>query len=175
MNKNKLILNINGMTLVEALLTIIVLGVVMLIVTSMIIQSYNVFENTSERLTKNRLVEIMLQDIKNHIRTATNKDNYNKSEILNASGQKIGELYSFQSFPNNNTTKINYEIKHLNEDKLIFYENNKVIREINNVLKFNITRKGYLFYIKIIFSDESNNEKEKTLTIFARNFMSVDD
>lgn len=172
MNKKIFIFNKNGMTLVEALLAIIVLGVVILIVTSMIIQSYNIFRNTSERLTTNRLVDIMMQDIKNSFRTASE---YSESKIYNASNQEIGELYSFFAFPNNNETKINYEIKYFYDNELIFYENNVTIREIDNVTKFNIQDDGYLFYITINFIDENTNEKEKNQTVFARNFMTVDD
>ena len=165
---NKFISIDNGLTLVEILMTIIILGVVILIVTSMIIQSFSIVDDSSQRITQNRLVEIMLEDISNYFRSATD------FTVVSSS------VYEFEAYSpydgNENTYRISYDNTN---SELIFEENGNVLRVVSGISSFNIISgtdsNSYIYQISVTYTDENGIQFEKQINLYARNLASSED
>lgn len=62
--------NNKGLTLVELLITIVILGLVMIVISTILFQAFAMFRDSTERVSNNRLLEIMIADLNNNIREA---------------------------------------------------------------------------------------------------------
>lgn len=159
------ILDNKGVTLVEILMAIVILSVVMIIVYSMLFQTYEIVESSSIRVTDNRMVEFVFEDISNYIRKL---ESYNRSNEEDNKDHYLIESYSSKE---KKTIEIliiydeNYNIL-----KLLNNENDEVIKRINNVTNFNINRldNSNIFNLNLTFNDGVEFNKFKTIT--ARNF-----
>lgn len=172
---NKFISIDNGFTLVEILMTVIILGVVMLIVTSMIIQSFNIVDDSSQRITQNRLVEIMIEDISNYFRSAT--------DFTEISSNK----YEFEAYSPYDGNEKTYRISYDNTaHELIFEENGDILRKISeiypNILGEDVIQvvKGtgnnsYVYKIIVKYEDKNGIQNEKLINLYARNLASSED
>lgn len=158
MNK---ILNNKAITLVELLIAITVFSAVMIIAISMIIQSFNIINRSSEQVSKNQLAEIMLEDITNNLR------------IVESVVKDENNLWEFK-FPDNYTDD-KLEIK-ISDNKLQMKIDGKVIRVINNIKNIDIVEivndeDGYTgrIIVKMKVKDETGRIIEKRKTVLARN------
>jgi prepilin-type N-terminal cleavage/methylation domain-containing protein len=165
---NKFISIDNGFTLVEILMTIIILGVVILIVTSMIIQSFSIVDDSSQRITQNRLVEIMLEDISKYFRSATD------FTVVSSN------VYEFEAYSPYNGNENTYRISYNDTDsELTFEENNNVLREVTGISFFDMssgaTSNSYIYQISVKYIDENGIQNEKQINLYARNLASSED
>ncbi|PTV99089.1 prepilin-type N-terminal cleavage/methylation domain-containing protein [Halanaerobium saccharolyticum] len=160
MNKNEHLVYNNGITLIEILMAVIILGAVMSIATPMIIQTFNIVEDSSVRITKNRMADIMLEDISKYFRSAVS---YDKNTINGL------DIYEFEAFSPQDGNRKNYKIIETSDSKLEFRENGNLIRKIDNVDDFNINEDNpplYIFKLRVIIQSE---EIIKQFNLDARN------
>ena len=61
----------DGFTVIELLMAIIILGVVMAAITTMIVQSFNVFDSSTRRMSAGQLAELALSEVGGYLRSAT--------------------------------------------------------------------------------------------------------
>lgn len=162
MNNKKLSNNI-GITLIEILMAVIVLGAVMSVVTPMIIQSFNIVEDSSVRISQNRLADIMLKNIGDHLKSAVSP--VNEENKMNGS-----TIYEFDAYSLQNGNKKSYKIIKTSDSELEFKENGNLLREIRNVKHFDIIKDNsplYILELKVL--TESGEIINKQLNINARN------
>jgi len=158
MNNRKININ-RGFTILEVILTIIVLTVVLTISSSIIIQTFNIFEDSTERLTRNRLAEIMLTDIAQYLRAATETDSLKDNKIFKAYSPAGG-------------TEKNYSFEYREADnKLLFKEEGNLLRKLDYVSEngFVIDTDGDMIEIFITINNEAGNKVKKSLKVYARN------
>lgn len=154
---NKTIKN-NGFTLVEILISITIFSVVMLIATSMIIQSFSIINRSSETVSTKQLSEIMLGDITNNLRRI---NRYDEDEFESDNG-----IWEFTFDENNTDVKLKLiftgnelKMKHDNED----------IRIIENVQKFDIEKNANRFIVELEVIDETGQNINKRREVLSRN------
>lgn len=162
MNK---ILNNKALTLVELLVAITVFSALMIIATSMIIQSFDIINRSSEQVSTNQLAEIMLEDITNNLR------------IVESVVKDENNLWEFK-FPDNYVDD-KIEIKFANNKLKLEIDDkdkSKKIRFLEKVEDYDIEiiekeEDGYTgrIIIKLNVKDETGKIIEKRKTILARN------
>lgn len=162
MNKKSIILNQSGITLIEILIAIIVLGIIMSIVTPMIIQSFTIVEDSSVRISQNRLADIMLEEISKYFKSIIPTSYTNK----NIDGLKI---YEFEAFSPQDGNKKNYKIVETSDSNLEFREEGNLLNRIENINNFNIKNDSPLYTLNLKFTNENGVELNKQLNIFTRN------
>lgn len=147
------VINIKGVTLVELLIAITIFSVVMMIATSMIIQSFNIFNRSVDTVSTKQLAEVMLVDITNNIREiiSYNKENNNEWD-----------------FTLNNGSEINLEIKYSGDEVQMLVED-EIIRSIKNVDDFYIERSENRFIIYLEVEDEEGEIIIKRKEVLSRN------
>lgn len=158
MNK---IINNKGITLVEILVAITVFSAVMIIATSMIIQSFNIINRSSEQVSRKQLAEIMLEDITNNLRqidsVISDEDN----------------SWEFNFLDGNANDKLKIE---LNDNKLEMKIDGKDIRVTKNIKNPDIEiikdEKGNStgrIIVEFEIEDETGRTIKKRKEILARN------
>lgn len=70
----KIIQKNSGITLIEVILATVILGVVLTLTTTMIIQSFNIVEPSSQRMSAKQLTELNLREIARYVRNARKID-----------------------------------------------------------------------------------------------------
>ena len=157
----------DGFTVIELLMAIIILGVVMAAITTMIVQSFNVFDSSTRRMSAGQLAELALSEVGGYLRSAT-------------------DVTSDGNIDDNNKPDGPWKFKgyHLdNEDEIVMLEFNLVNKSLqlkvndiekriilNNVEEFDIsTINGNEFEIFIKVEDGDENIAEKRLNISSRN------
>lgn len=159
MNK---ILNNRAITLVEILIAITVFSVVMIIVTSMIIQSFNIINSSSETVSTKQLAEIMLDDITNNLR------------IIKSVVREENNLWEFNFQENYDDNKIKLEITN---NTLKIKIDGKVVRVLDNVQNTDIVEivkdgtgnpTGKII-VNLNVEDETGRTINKRKIILARN------
>lgn len=154
---NKTLKN-SGITLIEILVSIIIFSAVMLIATSMIIQSFNIINRSSETVGTKQLSEIMLKDLTNNLRQI---NSYNQDEFTNNNN-----IWEFTI--NDNDTDVNLKII-LSGDELKMKHDNEDIRIIENVQKFDIEKNENRFIIELEIIDETGQTINKRREVLSRN------
>lgn len=159
MNK---ILNNRAITLVEILIAITLFSVVMIIATSMIIQSFNIINSSSETVSTKQLAEIMLDDITNNLR------------IIESVIREENNLWEFNFQENYDENIIKLEIVN---NKLQMKIDGKVIRVLDNVKNTDILEivkdgtgnpTGEII-VKLNVEEETGRTINKRKIILARN------
>lgn len=148
------VINIKGVTLVELLIAITIFSVVMIIATSMIIQSFNTFNRSVDTVSTKQLAEVMLVDITNNLR-----------EITSFKGE-ANEVWNFTT--EDNGSDVNLKIIYSDKELKISIDN-KIIRNINNVENFNIERSANRFIIYLEVEDEEGEIIIKRKEVLSRN------
>lgn len=148
------VINIKGVTLVELLIAITIFSVVMIIATSMIIQSFNTFNRSVDTVSTKQLAEVMLVDITNNLR-----------EITSFKGE-ANEVWNFTT--EDNGSDVNLKIIYSDKELKISIDN-KIIRNINNVENFNIERSANRFIIDLEVEDETGKFIKKRREVLSRN------
>ncbi|TDO92248.1 prepilin-type N-terminal cleavage/methylation domain-containing protein [Halanaerobium saccharolyticum] len=167
MNKNEHLLDNNGITLIEILMSVIILGLVMAIATPMIIKTFNIVEDSSVRITQNRMADIMLEDISKYFKSAVSFEENTINGL---------EIYKFEAFSPQDGNKKNYKIIETSDSKLEFRENGKLIRKIDSVDDFDINKDNsplYIFKLRVI--NQSEEIIIKQLNLDARNIAVEDE
>lgn len=147
------VINIKGVTLVELLIAITIFSVVMMIATSMIIQSFNIFNRSVDTVSTKQLAEVMLVDITNNLR-----------EIISYNGENNNEW----DFTLNNGSEVNLEIKYSGDEVQMLVED-EIIRSIKNVDDFDIERSENRFIIYLEVEDEEGEIIIKRKEVLSRN------
>lgn len=124
---NGIIKSDDGITLVEILLAIAIIGIVISMSTGMIVQVFRIIIPNTERMSVKKMAENNLSEITPYVRNAKEIDN----NII--------------------TTTKNYKLElDQNENKVIIEdENGNIIRTINNISKFETDENNGLYTIVI--------------------------
>lgn len=155
--------NNKGLTLVELLITLTILALVMTLIATILIQAFNVFNSSTERISTNRLTQIMVEDITQNIReysyfdfednnkwkfTSDRTDDFiikydeNKKELtLNKSDEEFRKLEGVEAFNLKSYASDQIEYyKKIGENKEIKFKNGKKIlfKEDEIIFKDNI-------------------------------------
>ena len=146
---NDIIKNENGITLVEILLAIAIIGIVISMSTGMIVQVFKIIIPNNERMNVKQMAEINLREITPYVRNAEDIDI--DSNVV--------------------TTTNNHELKKDGDKIIIRDENDIIIRTINNISKFEINENSDLYTIIIekCVSNECNNIVSLKTEIYPRN------
>lgn len=153
--------NNKGVTLVELLIAIVVLGVVMTIVPLFLFPSFNILRDNSTRVTNNQLAEIMLNDMTSYLREARTDG---ETEIKNAIEEHI---FYKDSDSGDEDFRIIYNE---NNQSLEIREDSSIIRTLERVKSFSKTGPvESSFRINFIIEDENGNYIEKSKSVFSRN------
>lgn len=153
--------NNKGLTLVELLITLTILAIVMTLVATILVQAFNIFNSSTERVSNNRLTQIMVEDITQNIREYSYFDfknnnkwefdpdktnnfiieyNENKKKLsLTKSGNKFRSLEGVESF----------KLKSYASDQIEYY--NEVGK--NKEIEFKNSQKILFKEDEIIFND----------------------
>jgi|GEM_PF-6415539 prepilin-type N-terminal cleavage/methylation domain-containing protein len=151
-----------ALTLIEILLVVIILGIVIAIATTMIIQTFGVVGSSSSRMSTKQLTALAEERIEKHLRTAFDSDDNDFGE---EQSQWIFKGYSDAG------EKIDYQVDH-NNDKLtltIGTQSGEVI--LNNVNDFYIEKVDNKGVFRLYFDVKDNTDSIKSKKIVtARNY-----
>lgn len=156
----KYLIDKRALTLIEILLSIIILGVVVTIATTMIIQTFGIVGSSSSRMSTKQLTALAEDRIEKHLRTAAKNpdNNFGKESPWVFSG------YSNEGDP----VKYKLELKNNQLHLKVGIQAEEVI--LNNVNKFYIIDENNgVFKLYFDVNDDSNSiSSEKIVT--ARNY-----
>ena len=156
-----------GFTLVEVIMTILILGVVFSIVTPIVIQSFNIFDISTRRMSANQLAEVAKNEVSQYLRTA-----------IDGSFESNNGSWKFRGFhPESDNDPVNIEIKLENQDLIlnVSKDNGEVIEDEKLIAynvseeNFDISLNGNTFDITIEINDENNRVVKKNFTVISRN------
>lgn len=168
--KNKYIIDMSGMTLVEVLMTLIILGVVMLVITTMIVQAYNVFRSSTTRMSVGQLAEMTIREVSEYLKSATP---VNESFDFTGNDTSWNFIAYYQDERRWFEVEFNGDIVSLemynidNGERGTFIEERDLAYEID---EFIMTSNNGEFEIKIVYQDEFGDRVEKNSTSRSRNF-----
>ncbi|ADO77001.1 pilus assembly FimT family protein [Halanaerobium praevalens] len=166
MNKNNCFFYNKGITIIEILITVMILGVVFSVASPMIIQTFNIFDKSSIRITQNRLADLMLEDISTHFKSAMS---YNEKKINGLN------IYEFEAYSPQSGNQKTYKIIETANSELEFRENGNLIRRIENVEKFKINNDNPpIYFLELKINKENGEKLEKQISLYARNITSED-
>jgi len=164
--------NIKGLTLVELLVAITLLGFVLTIATAMILPSYEIYDSSTRRMSASQLAELAKTEVSGYLRMAIDdEDKENKF----GDDRDNWEFYGYHRDEGNDIVK--YILSH-NSDRLEIEvrnsENEEITRHsrmiVNNVKDFHIVEidsNSLELYIEI---DDGEKLAEKRITVNPRNF-----
>lgn len=151
-----------GLTVIEMLIAIVILGVVMSIATSMVIQSFNIFGSSTRRMSASQLTELAQTEVALHLRSAKTKIYVDADE----------NIYEFDGFYEGNEGTLKFVFDSNSEKLLLSFEKpgeDTINRTIaNNIVEFEVEGESNEFDIYIKAKDD-NNTSEKRLSITSRN------
>lgn len=160
--KDKFIFNYRGLSLVEVLLSIIILGIVISIVTMMTIQTFNIVGTSSNRLSSSQLADLALAKIEKHLQTAVknNSNDFGKNKVK----------WKFTGYSDDGK-KEKYIIELKNNNLYLKISDKPKEQILENVKAFFIseTNTEGAFKISLKLTDESN-KVEKDLLVISRNY-----
>lgn len=119
--------NDKGLTLVELLIAIVILTIVMALIATILVQTFNIFSNSTERVSKDRLIQIMIEDLSQNIREGHYFDfRNNNTWIFYSAKDSEGNLIE------------NFRIENSN-DKLSIVKDGSEVRVLEGVNKFKLS------------------------------------
>lgn len=160
-------LNNNGITLVELLVGIILIGVVFMIVTTLVVQSFDIFRSSTDRMNANQLIELAQSEIVGCLRAAYS----GADEDINRFGENR-DYWQFKSrCPDGN--EVVYRIRHENSELNIYIgkDVNSLSLErrvIGNVSDFYLDKDDNIFTV-FIETEVDGSSAEKTIKVSSRN------
>ncbi|MFO7815579.1 MAG: prepilin-type N-terminal cleavage/methylation domain-containing protein [Halanaerobiales bacterium] len=139
----------NGITLVEILLAIAIIGIVISMSTGMIARAFRIIIPNTERMSVKKMAENNLQEIIPYVRNAKDIDADN----------------------NIVTTTKSYKVQQSENKIIIKDENDNIIRNINNILEFEIKNSSdlYTIIIKKCVNNKCNDTISLETEIYPRN------
>ncbi|MFW6378289.1 MAG: type IV pilus modification PilV family protein, partial [Bacillota bacterium] len=138
------------------LMAILILGVVMAAITTMIVQSFDVFDSSTRRMSAGQLAELGLSEVGGYLRTATNFEHNVNWKFDGYHPETDDQNVKFELSLDNESLKLN--VTGLNERTIL-----------NNVKDFNINEDDGDFIINIEVEDSEGNTANKRLTVRSRN------
>jgi len=163
----------NGFTLIELIIAIFLMGVVISIASVMLVQSFNVFESSTRRMSASQLAELTKREVTSYLRSAT-------TGVSNGEDTDTWEFRAFHPNRDYDTPK-DFEITNV-DGRLELTVNGGVIESrvlVNNVTEFNIDSESGenwdgSFVIDVKTEDERGNTASKTFSVRSRNFIETD-
>ena len=170
----------DGFTIIELLMAIIILGVVMAAITTMIVQSFNVFDSSTRRMSAGQLTELALSEVGGYLRAVRGPRNISDYNLYidpdtGEIDPEIDKEYDFSGFYNDE--QVNIKIEYISDsNRLVLAVDGDVERNmLNNVTGFYIDideeddelTGNFDIYIKA--EDGEGNIAEKRLNIKSRN------
>ncbi|MFW5988234.1 MAG: type IV pilus modification PilV family protein [bacterium] len=150
-----------ALTLIEILLSVIILGFVVTIATTMIIQTFGIVGSSSSRMSTKQLTALAEDRIEKHLRTAVESDDNNFD--------KEQSPWIFKGYSNDGD-EIEYRVELKNKQLFLKVGNQPKEVILSNVDEFYIEKKNngaFKLFLKV--KDESNFiSSEKIVT--ARNY-----
>lgn len=169
--------NNRGFTLVEVLITFTILIIVLTLMGTILVQSFDIFRDSTERVSNNRLTQIMIEDISQNIREYTFFD-FKTNDQWKFSSDKADEfLIEYDDNANELTLEkpegdefrtlsgvVEFQLNNYASDQVVFYDRTKI--EFNNgvTIGFEDEKLKFTDDIKIEYVDNSGNNQEKTIT-----------
>ena len=162
-----------GLTLIELLISIALLGVVLTLATTMLVQSLNVIEPSMKRMSAGQLTELAKSELSTYLRTATTE----VSKDLDDNGVSTWEFTGYHP-TTEDAVEIDFTIKHSDENRNVSIESaiedrtlvsNVEDLEINNIYDKN----SFEIFIRVI--DREKNEATKRATVRSRNPRSLNE
>lgn len=160
--------NNSGLTLLELLLSIVIFSVIMTIIALILWQSFTFLDDSSQRIAKNRLDEVMLENISRFLRKTVQYE-----EKIEA-GENTKYIYYI--YQNLNEDGLPIDLVKLTYDKaaqkLLLLESDNLIQELNNVADFKLTSliESQKSDFRIELSTITNGvKKDKIKTVYSRN------
>ncbi|RAK06713.1 pilin/secretion family protein with methylation motif [Halanaerobium saccharolyticum] len=183
--------NNRGFTLVEVLITFTILIIVLTLMGTILVQSFDIFRDSTERVSNNRLTQIMIEDISQNIReskyfdfTTTDSWKFWYDEI-NGDTEKA----DFEISKNNNEFELKkketedsnlkiervlenvleFKLKNYVSEKIILYKMDKdgtgnIEFKNGNTIGFEDDKLKFTDDIKIEYVDSSGTNQEKNIT-----------
>jgi prepilin-type N-terminal cleavage/methylation domain-containing protein len=169
--------NNRGFTLVELLISFTILLIVLTLMGTILVQSFDIFRDSTERVSNNRLTQIMIEDITQNIREykyfdfATNntwKFSSDKADefhiVYDDTADELrlekpeGEIFRTLS------GVVEFKLENYASEEIESYNRNEI--EFNNGIIINFEEDKIKFDndIKIEYVDTNNIEQEKTFT-----------
>lgn len=163
--------NRKGLTLIELLITILLMGFVFSLIATMFIQASDVFFSSTRRMSAGQKAELIQTEVAGYLRSMTS---YNEDEFPTIDENK----WTFKGFhpTEEQIVKIKIEWDEINEVLQISVDNVLEKDEDNfeedliftGVELFNISREGNEFNLNIIVVDE-NNTANRNISVKSRN------
>lgn len=151
-----------ALTLIELLLVIIILGIVITIATTIIIQTFGIVGSSSGRMSTKQLTDLAENRIEKHLQTAIN-------DVSNNFGDEQFQ-WSFKGYSDAGE-EIEYKVN-LRNNKLVLKIGDKaeevILNNVNNFYIIEINTNG-VFRIYFDVNDDSNLIKSKKI-VTARNY-----
>lgn len=144
MNNLKYFKKSEGFTLIEVLLTIAILGIVMAVGASVLIQFFDIIPSSNERMSTRQLAEIELNKLVTLVREAKNVDTGSNTITVSENGEDI-------------------EIKFNGSANNIEKGNNNIF--INNVKNFDIKDTDQENLYNLIFEKCNTENCDKSVTV----------
>jgi len=153
---NNILNNKRGFTVIELLVAIVIMGAVLAIATTMIVQSFNVFRSSTYRMSAGQMAEMTLRQIALHVRAAESEPVENDNYIfLHPDYEEI-------------------IIEHVDDNLRLITKNgdeNLVIsaHSVTNFMLETIDGSDNEFRLEITYIDEEEGEKSKSTRVKSRN------
>lgn len=156
----------DGFTVIELLMAILILGVVMAAVTTMIVQSFDVFDSSTRRMSAGQLAELALSEVGGYLRTVTPyEDERNFEDEF-----KVDSWTFYGYHPDTGDESVEFKLSLENESLKLNISGLSERTVLNNVKEFDISKiNGNEFEIYIKAEDGDGNTAQKRLSISSRN------
>jgi len=150
----------DGFTVIELLMAIVILGVVMAAVTTMIVQSFNVFDSSTRRMSAGQLAELALSEVGGYLRSTT--------EIISLDENGSWKFSGYH--PDNEDEVVTLEFNLVNKTLKLKVNDIEKRTILNNVEEFDISSiNDNEFEVFIRVQDGEGNIAIKRSTIRSRN------
>jgi len=155
----------NGLTLVELLISIALLGVVVALASTMLVQSLNVIEPSMRRMSAGQLTELAKSELATYLRTATipvdeTEDTWTFTGYHPSTDE--ADLIHFEIIKDNGSVRV---IAKDGEEEI---ENRTVVNYVED-LEINNVNNGFKIYVRVVDSD--GNVAHKRATVRSRNLI----
>lgn len=168
--------NNKGFTLVEVLITFTILLIVLTLMGTILVQSFDIFRDSTERVSNNRLTQIMIEDISQNIREYTffdfktndtwkfSSDNADEFfiEYDDNADELILEKPSGEEFRTLSGV-IEFQLNNYASDQVVFYDRTKIEFSNGLTIEFEDDKIKFTDDIKIEYIDSSGNNQEKNI------------
>jgi len=139
----------DGFTVIELLMAIVILGVIMAAITTMIVQSFNVFDSSTRRISAGQLAELALSEVGGYLRSVTPYEE-DKGDFEDNFGDDSWVFYGYH--PGTEDQIVKFELNLIDESLLLKVEGLNERTVLNNVKDFDISKEDnneFIIFIKV--------------------------